>query len=427
MIALKTTFFLNRYSFLKHGFSLLVILLFSGSCSKNNAGNDGPAPVPPGTLPASGIIELEPYNFVLGTHAISGSYQFTNDNKLVEQAKKVREMGSNILKITLGKNSADIYGINDVSKSATTLALFTNNSPYKAVCDMDFKYIFFWVHTLTSVDWKKEIDAAKEKVLYDEMYAFVSYLLTTYNNSGKTFFIGNWEGDWLLIPSYDRTVTPAPELLANMTKWFQIRQRAVDDAKKASASSNVSVYHYVEANLVLKGMNGEPCVAQSVLPNVEVDLVSYSSYEAIKNKTYAQKKADLESIFSYLESKLKPRASLPFSRRVFIGEYGYQANASKPETLQKQYDETKEIMKITFELNLPFALHWQMYNNEYENGVSKEMSLINEQGNKTRQYVLHQNFYKAMNTYLKEEKQKNNSYPTESAYRAKALQVLAAL
>jgi hypothetical protein len=84
-------------------------------------------------------------------------------------------------------------------------------------------------------------------------------------------------------------------------------------------------------------------------------------------------------------------------------------------------------MKITFELNLPFALHWQMYNNEYENGVSKEMSLIDEKGNKTRQYVLHQNFYKTMNTYLKEEKQKNNSYPTESAYRAKAIQVLTAL
>ena len=427
MIAKKTALFVNRFSLDIRGFRMIVLLIFLFSCTKNNGSTDGPAPVPPGTPPASGIIELESYNFVLGTHAISGSYQFTNENKLVEQAKKVRELGSNILKITLGKNSADIYGINDVSKSATTLALFTNNSPYKAVCDMDFKYIFFWVHTLTSVDWKKEIDAAKEKVLYDEMYAFVSYLLTTYNNSGKTFFIGNWEGDWLLIPSYDRTVTPAPELLANMTKWFQIRQRAVDDAKKASASSNVSVYHYIEANLVLKGMNGEPCVAQSVLPNVEVDLVSYSSYEAIKNKTYAQKKADLESIFSYLESKLKPKASLPFSRRVFIGEYGYQANASKPETLQKQYDETKEIMKITFELNLPFALHWQMYNNEYENGVSKEMSLIDEKGNKTRQYVLHQNFYKTMNTYLKEEKQKNNSYPTESAYRAKAIQVLTTL
>lgn len=401
---------------------LLVLLIFLFSCKKTSS-----VTTSPDSTATSDLMQLEPYNFVLGTHAISGSYQFTSDNKLVEQAKKVREMGSNMLKISLGKNSPDIYGITEATKSTTTLALFTNNLPYKTVCNMDFKYIFFWVHTLTNVDWKTGIDAAGEKILYDEMYNFVSYLLTTYDNSGKTFLIGNWEGDWLLIPNYDRTVTPSPESLANMTKWFQIRQRAIDDAKKASAAKNVFVYYYIEANLVLKGMNGEPCVAQSVLPNVDVDLVSYSSYEAIKDKTYDQKKSDLGNIFQYLESKLKPKVSLPFTRRVFIGEYGYQANASLPASFQKQYDDTKDIMKVAFELNLPFSLHWQMYNNEYENGVSKQMSLINESGAKTRQYFLHQNFYKAMNSYLKDEMQKNNKHPTADEFRLKAIQVLSTL
>ncbi len=399
--------------------AVLVVVLFS--CKKTDSATNTTTPVVP---PTNTTAQLEPYNFVLGTHAISGSYQFTSDNLLVEQAKKIREMGSNILKITLGKNSPDIYGINEVVKSTKTLALFTNNVPYKTVCNMDFKYIFFWVHTLTNVDWKNDMGAANEKIIYDEMYEFASHILKTYDNSGKTFFIGNWEGDWLLIPNYDRTVTPSPTFIANMTKWFQVRQRAIDDAKKASTAKNVALYHYIEANLVLKAMNGEPAVASSVLPNVDVDLVSYSSYEAIKDKTYAQKKIDLDNIFKYLEAQLKPKSEIPFSRRVFIGEYGYQANASKPETIQKQFDETKEVMKIAFELNLPFALHWQMYNNEYENGISKQMSLINESGAKTRQYFLHENFYKAMNTYLKEEMQKNSKYPTSAQYNAKAIQVL---
>lgn len=398
---------------------VLTVLLFSCSKKDNNTNTD--------TTPVNSLLQLENYNFVLGTHAISSSYQFTSDNKLVEQAKKIREMGSNILKFTLGKNSAEIYGINESVQSTNTLSLFRNNLPYKTVCNMDFKYIFLWVHTLTGIDWKSGISSAAETALYDEMYNFVSYLLQTYDNSGKTFLIGNWEGDWLLIPSYDATVTPSPESIANMTKWFQIRQKAIDDAKRASAAQNVFVYHYIEANLVLKGMNGETCVAQSVLPGVDVDLVSYSSYEAIKNKPYATKKADLEAVFTYLESKLRPKPSLPFTRRVFIGEYGYQANAAQPETFQKQFDETKEIMKIAFELNLPFALHWQMYNNEYANGVSKQMSLINESGSKTRQYYLHQNFYKAMNTYLKDQKQLNNQYPGPEAFRTKAIQVLSQL
>lgn len=390
------------------------------SCKKAPATD--PQPEPP-------VVDntLEPYNYVLGTHAISGSYQFTSDNKLVEQAKRIREMGSNILKITLGKNSPDIYGINELVKSTKTLDLFSNNLPYKQVCDMDFKYIFCWVHTLTNIDWKKPLNATDEKALYDEMYQFVSFILKRYDNSGKTFFMGNWEGDWLLIPNYDRTVTPAPDLLANMTKWFQIRQQAIDDAKAASTTSNVFVYHYIEANLVLKGMNGEPCVAQSVIPNVNVDLVSYSSYEAIKDKTYAQKKSTLQDIFAYLETKLKPKSNIPFSRRIFIGEYGYQANASKPDTFDKQFNDTKDIMKIAFEMDIPFALHWQMYNNEYDNGVSKEMSLINESGAKTRIYTLHQNFLKSMNNYIKEQKKNTGNAPTGQQFSAKAIQVLNAL
>jgi hypothetical protein len=402
---------------------LLVLTIFLFSCKKTSTVNTAT----PVTTSVNDVIQPEPYNFVLGTHAISGSYQFTSDNKLVEQAKKIREMGSNILKISLGKNSAEIYGITEASKSTSTLALFSNNLPYKTVCNMDFKYIFFWVHTLTNVEWKNGISAANEKILYDEIYNFASYILSTYDNSGKTFFIGNWEGDWLLIPNYDRTVTPSPELIANMTKWFQIRQRAIDDAKKASTAKNVSLYHYIEANLVLKGMNGEPCVAKSILPNVDIDMVSYSSYEAIKDKTYATKKADLEKIFNYLESQLQPKSSVPFARRVFIGEYGYQANASVPASFQKQYEDTKDIMKISFELNLPFALHWQMYNNEYDNGLSKQMSLIDESGTKTRQYTLHQSFYKQMNDFLKQEMQKNNKYPTADQYKTRAIQVLGTL
>lgn len=394
-----------------------VVLLFA--CKKKGGSDDTTTPPP-----SNDLSKLENFNFVLGTHAISKSYQFTSENKLVEQAKKVREMGSNILKITMGPNSTDIYDINETTKSTRVLDLFTRNLPYRTALDMDFKYIFLWVHTLAGIDWKNGINASQEKILYDEMYDFASHLLTRYNNTGKTFMIGNWEGDWILLPSYDRTQTPPAHFITNMIKWYQIRQKAIDDAKRASTATNVFMYHYAEVNLVLKGMQGQPCVAESVLPNVDVDLISYSSYEAIKDKTYAQKKTELTNIFNYLESKLKPRASMPFSRRVFIGEYGYQANASNAASMQKQTSETKEIMRISFELNLPFALHWQMYNNEYENGVSKQMSLINESNVKMPLYFTHQNFYIKMNNYLKTYKAANNAYPSTEDFRKKGLEVL---
>ncbi len=373
------------------------------------------------------IMPLENYNFVLGTNCIGGKYQFSNDSKLLEQAKHTRAMGSNIIKISLGPNSVKSYDLKIDKKPTTTLELFASSPEYKKVFDMDFKYIQAWVHTATGIEWKNGINQNQEKILYDEMYNFVSYILKEYNNSGKTFLIGNWEGDWLLHPNYKRDVSPSEDHIKNMTKWFQIRQQAIDDAKKAVKTKNINLFYYIEVNLVLKGLKGENCIAQSILPNVKVDLVSYSSYEAIKNRTYAQKKEQLEQIFNYLEKQLQPKDNLPFSRRVFIGEYGYHANISKPESFKKQYDETKEIMQISLELNLPFALHWQMYNNEYENGVSKEMSLINENGERMPLYYLHKNYYKAMNDYLVDYKKKQKKYPSQNDFNIKALAVLKAL
>ena len=379
------------------------------------------------TVPYDSITPLEPYNFVFGTISIGGNYQFSNESKLLEQAKHLRGMGSNIIKISLGQNAPRSYGLTLDNKPSTTLQLFKASPEYKKVFDMDFKYIFAWVHTITGIEWKKGINAEQEKVLYDEMYEFILYLLKGYNNSGKTFFIGNWEGDWLLHTNNNRNVDPPQEHVANMTKWLQIRQRAIDDAKKASKARNVFLYYYVEVNLVLKGMQGKTCIASQILPDLNVDFVSYSSYEAIKNRTYAEKKNTLDSVFNYLEKQLKPKDNLPFSRRVFIGEYGYHANINRPESFKKQYDETVDIVKISMELNLPFALHWQMYNNEYENGVSKEMSLINEKGEKTPLYLLHKKFYKEMNSYLMAFKAKNKAYPSDAEFKKKALEVLARL
>lgn len=372
------------------------------------------------------MMPLANFNFVLGTNAIGGKYKFTADSKILEQAKQIRAMGSNVLKISLGPNSPKSYELEIPAKVKTTLELFKSSPEYRKVFDMDFKYIFAWVHSLTGIEWKKGITTEQEKILYDEMFEFASYLLNEYNQSGKTFLIGNWEGDWLLHPNYNRNFIPTQEHIDNMTKWFQIRQRAIDDAKKKSISKNVELYYYVEVNLVLKGLKGEACIAQSILPNVNVDLVSYSSYEAIKNnRNYAQKKEQLAQVFDYLEKQLKPKPGLPFSRRVYIGEYGYHAKASQPESFKKQYEETKEIMKISLELNLPFALHWQMYNNEYEpTGESKQMSLINEEGKKMPLYHLHQMFYKEMNNYLNGYKAKNKVLPSSDDFRKKAIAVL---
>ena len=368
--------------------------------------------------------DLEDYNFVLGTNNIAGKYQFTNETKLIEQTKHIRAMGSNILKISLGKKSVIQYGLQK-GKYKTTLDLFKANPEFKQAFDMDFKYIFAWVHTVTNINWKIRINEKEEKQLYDEMFEFASYILKEYNNSGKIFLIGNWEGDWLLHPNFNRNFDVPKEHIENMTKWFLIRQKAIDDAKKIVEHKNVELYYYVEVNLVLKAMKGETSISHDILQRVNPDLVSYSSYEAIKNRNYKEKKETLEGIFNFIEKQLQPKENIPFTRRVYLGEFGYHANKSKPETFAKQDRENKEIMMISLELNLPFALHWQMYNNEYaKNGDSKEMSLINEAGEKRPLYYLHQKYYKAMNQYLIDFKNQHGNYPSQLEFNKVAFKTL---
>lgn len=367
---------------------------------------------------------LEDYNFVLGLNCFPTKYQFSNDSKLIEQAKQARAVGTNIFKTSITDRNLKDYGYTkgDVRNVMDVVEVIPD---YDKIFKMDFKYYLFWVHTATGINWKKGIDKKQEKTLYDEMYEFASYLLKNYDNSGKTFLIGNWEGDWLLHPNQNRNMTPPKEHVDNMTKWFQIRSRAINDAKKDIKHNNISLYFYIEVNLAVKGMEGKTCISKDILPQVDVDFVSYSSYESSKKKDYQANKESMTKVLNYIEGQLKPKEGLPFKRRVFIGEYGGHAFDDRPETYLKQFDNAKDIMQISLEEDLPFTLYWQLYNNEYrEDGASKNMSLIKENGEKRSMYFLHQNYYKAMNDYLKNYKAKNNQYPNSEIFKIEALKAL---
>ncbi|WP_439130897.1 hypothetical protein [Polaribacter sp.] len=370
------------------------------------------------------LASMEDYNFILGTNSFPTKYQFTNYTKLIEQAKQTKALGSNIFKTTISEKKLKDYGYKpkDVDNIMDVLDLIPD---YQKIFNMDFKYFFFWVHTATKIKWKNGISKQQEKRLYKEIFNFTSFLLKEYNNTGKTFFIGNWEGDWLLHGEGNKKSNPSKETVANMTKWLQIRQRAIADAKNKSKSKNVNVYYYIEVNLALKGMDGGTCITKDILPNVDVDFVSYSSYESSKKKDYQTNKKVLTKVLDYIESQLKPKKGLPFKRRVFIGEYGGHAFDDRPQTHLRQFDNVKDIMQISIEEDLPFALHWQLYNNEYaKNGKSKHMSLINEEGKKRPMYFLHQNYYIQLNDYLKNYKQQNKTYPSQTDFKNKALEVL---
>lgn len=385
------------------------------------------------------INSVDSYNFAIGTQTVGSKYQFTNESMLVETAKKIKYMGSNLLKFSMHpRYFSENYGLpkNENINSLTKLA--TLEPSMKAVLDMDFKFYHIWVYGFSQYtpepDGKKDdtsqikfIDGYQkkyEKALYRELYDLTSHLLKTYNGSGKIFYLGNWEGDWHLRSDYDRTKPANPKTVEGMTKWAKVRQKAIDDAKKDVKHNNVEIYHYIEVNLVAKALN-EPdaiVVTNSVVKNVNPDYVSYSSYDATNPyKTKEALRENLHKSLDYIESNLSPKKGLPQGKRVWIGEYG---NPSIHHNDEMQNLRSIWTMKASLEWGTPFVLYWELYNNEIKEDTGEQVGywLIDDKGKKQPIWYTHHNFYKEskdfLNTYLKEHKE----LPSFDTFRKNAVQ-----
>ncbi|HEV2453616.1 MAG TPA: hypothetical protein VGY98_05110, partial [Verrucomicrobiae bacterium] len=231
--------------------------------------------------------QVDSYDVRLGTETFAAMYgPFTTNTILVETAQAMTNMGSDIIKLYLGSNTAGQEGIPLPSNVTNLLTLVRDEPSYHKVFDMPFRHIIAWAYPLENSDswWKSGYNNTQGAKDYREMYALTQYLLTNYNNSGKTFYLGHWEGDgYLEVNGW--TTNPPAITVQGMIGWLNNRQKAVDDAKAATTCSNVWVYNYAECNRVrdamLNNSNNNVRVINCVVPYVtNLDYLSYSSYDA---------------------------------------------------------------------------------------------------------------------------------------------------
>ncbi|MFM1996441.1 MAG: hypothetical protein RLZZ111_828 [Planctomycetota bacterium] len=363
-------------------------------------------------------------NTVIGTQTIGGRYRFTSEPLLVETAEAIRAMGSDTIKFHLWPGYGGAQGnVEEPRPGIQSLVELARDEPaHRRVLDMPFSRILLWAHTFHkqgSPDmWRKGLSDAAAEAERHEIYDLACHLLRTYSGSGKTFYIGHWEGDGWLRGTVDAANDARVDEVAcqGMADWLTVRQRAVDDAKRDTPHEGVALWHYTEVNHVKLAMQGRPALVNRVLPRVPVDLVSYSCYDT------QQDPALLKAALSFIETQLPPKPGIA-GRRVFIGEYGFPADRFPP---PEQDRLSRQVIKAGLEWGAPLILYWELYNNELTaDGRQRGFWMIDDKGQKQPIYRTHEAFYARARNAVAESERRHDRPQSAMEFRAAALEFLA--
>jgi Concanavalin A-like lectin/glucanases superfamily/Domain of unknown function (DUF2341) len=359
--------------------------------------------------------QVDAYNVRVGTETFAGLYKFTGNTLLVETAQAITNLGSDTIKFYLGPNTSGQSGVTRPANVTNLITLARDEPSYRRVFDMPFRHFVVWAYPIANPEppfTDGNYSSAERAVDYRELYDLTRYLLTNYDNSGKTFYLGHWEGDgYLKVNNW--TTNPSPAVITAMIAWLNNRQQAVDDAKRDTAFTNVEVYNYAEANRVrdamLNGPNNNQRAINCVVPYVtNLDYLSYSSYDAENLNA-----SDLYATLNYMQSMLPTnKAAVVPGARIWIGEYGWGGySTAAQEPLNRAYIQRLLNWNDHGQV-MPFILYWEMYDNE----PGKNFCLIDSNDVKTASWYLQNYFVNDARLRVAQFKETYGRLPTDTEF-----------
>lgn len=367
-------------------------------------------------------------NFLIGAQNFSPRYHFTEDSLLVESALELTALGATSFK---GELSRRVFATNtreqpvyDLAPSpdVTTLVQLAQQPDYRRLFALPIHQYVFWTYPLGGASYIPDEDdsphygfckpmtARQRENEYREFYDLTAWLLATYSGTGKQFFLGNWEGDGMLaIASAGWGNNPSEEAVQAMIDRLRVRQQAVSKARAATPHHEVEVYHYLECNNVTRPMRGEAMrtVVADVLPFVDVDYVSYSSYEATVKVGTAELASDYQRNLDFILTKAPARVSE--EKRLLIGEFGWPASTATP---LQQKERTRQVLLAALRWGSPLALYWQLYDNE---GTGYWM--IDDHGVRQPVHTLYQRCFKGARRWVVDFQAEEGRLPTTEELR----------
>ena len=306
--------------------------------------------------------------FEAGVTHVAGKYGFTNGNFLLEGANTISQLGSPSIFIYLSPDFRVLYPDRGdhlwPDQNPTSLVQLAQSAPFQSVLKMPFRTFVITAFSFANADQINRFAtdtnaaAAEEREFYD----LTKYLYATFAGSGKTFILKHWEGDWAGLQAYDTAADISPTMISAMTNWLVARQKGVSQGRNESGNvQGVAVLNAVEVNRIFDySKSGLRRVINKVVPFVQADMVTYSSYDSSLSGTDSTSEASaMEQAFSVINS-LTPDPLALGSRRMLISEYGLFENELPTETIWR----TQTILSTAKSAGLLGAFTWQVFDNE---------------------------------------------------------------
>ena len=304
----------------------------------------------------------------LGTTHYDGHYHLTDKPFLIEGADEIARLGMNVAKFWLHEDGLPGYGYNSDwgIPLDRDLVNILKHPYYKQALSHPFTTVILEVFPLVGdkkTFFSGENDFADEE---KEFYSVAKYLLEAYADRDITFILQNWEGDWMLRReeggTWDKVPPEEIDRRCNaFVKFLAARQRGVDRARKEAGKTKAKVYHAAEVNRVWDGMDGIATLSTKVLPNVTVDLVSWSCYDGLKSPVHLWQGIEI------LRQSMRPSPTFG-KNAVYIGEIGRPENGLKERDVVEFWD---ECMGVVFAMNIPLVVQWELYCNEPKDGTKQ--------------------------------------------------------
>ena len=295
----------------------------------------------------------------VGAAHVAGKYHFTTQPFLLEGAARLLELGTRLGKFWLIPRDLErSYPFHHRWDRHDSLVSLARSEPFAQLLALPFETLLFEAHAPVEEAWKSPGRTASfYEAVTAEFYELAAHLYRTCRDRAVTIILQHWEGDWLLRGAGQSWDPPPADWRARcerMQRWLAARQAGVTRARREhGAGARCRVAHAAEVNRVADAWRDIPTMTRAVLPEVELDLVSYSAYDGL---------ADGLTLWRCLEEIRRHARTGPLfgPGAVYVGEIGLPEN-EQPERVAERWDDW---LGALLAAEVPYIVQWELFCNE---------------------------------------------------------------